>query len=66
MDKTIKVWNAQTFELIKVIDKVRHAGHGTSINKLLWLPYHDYLISGSDDRNLSVWKVEFYEKQSLI
>jgi WD40 repeat protein len=57
MDKSIKVWEAATFRLLKVIDRARHAGHGTSINKLLWLgePYH--LISASDDRTLSVWKM---------
>lgn len=34
MDKSIKVWDSQEFKLLKVIDKARHAGHGTSVNKL--------------------------------
>ncbi len=58
MDKSIKIWDAQQFRLLKVIDKVRHAGHGTSVNKLLWLPYENYLISGSDDRTISVWDLK--------
>ncbi len=59
MDKSIKVWDASAFKLLKVIDKGRHAGHGTSVNKLLWSSYNDQLVSASDDRTLSVWKIEF-------
>lgn len=59
MDKSVKVWDAPTFRLLKVIDRARHAGHGTSINKLLWSAYHFQLISGSDDRTLSVWNINF-------
>ena len=57
MDKSIKVWDAQTFRLKKIIDRARHAGHGTSVNKLLWTPYENQLISCSDDRTISVWEV---------
>lgn len=57
MDKSIKVWDALNFKLLKVIDKARHAGHGTSVNKLLWTSYQDYLISASDDHSISVWDV---------
>jgi len=59
MDKSIKVWDAKTFKLLKVIDKARHAGHNTSINKLLWTSYNDIIISASDDRTLSAWKLNF-------
>ncbi|TRX53796.1 WD40 repeat domain-containing protein [Fulvivirga sp. M361] len=58
MDKSIKVWDATTFKLLKVIDKARHAGHGTSVNKLLWSSHDALLISASDDRTISVWDVE--------
>ncbi|GAB4124994.1 MAG: hypothetical protein OHK0045_08180 [Raineya sp.] len=58
MDKSIKIWDTQNFRLLKVIDKARHAGHGTSINKLLWSPYQHTLISGSDDRMIALWKVQ--------
>jgi len=57
MDKSIKVWDSESFKLKKVIDKARHASHGTSVNKLLWLKESSFLISGSDDRNVSVWKI---------
>lgn len=57
MDKSVKVWDAGTFSLIKVIDKSRHAGHGTSVNKVLWSS-SDTIVSCSDDRSISVWKVK--------
>jgi WD40 repeat protein len=59
MDKSIKVWEAEKFKLLKVIDKSRHAGHGTSVNKLLWSSYNDLLISCSDDRTISIWRLQF-------
>ena len=58
MDKSIKVWDAETFRLLKVIDRARHAGHGTSVNKLLWTSFQNCLVSCSDDRMVSVWRVE--------
>jgi WD40 repeat protein len=57
MDKSIKVWDAATFKLKKIIDRARHAGHGTSVNKLLWTGFENQLISCSDDRMISVWEV---------
>jgi WD40 repeat protein len=59
MDKSIKVWDAEALKLLKVIDKARHAGHGTSVNKLLWTGYNNQLVSASDDRTISVWQIIF-------
>ena len=59
MDKSIKVWLLAERKLIKVIDKARHAGHGTSVNKLWWSAHHGQLISASDDRSISVWNLDF-------
>jgi len=58
MDKSIKVWDAKERELLKVIDKARNAGHGTSINKVIWSSYQGNVISVSDDRTISIWKIE--------
>ena len=58
MDKSIKVWDAQNYKLMKVIDKARNAGHGTSINKVLWSTYTGQVISISDDRTISIWQIE--------
>ncbi len=57
MDKSIKIWDAETYKLLKVVDRARHAGHGTSVNKLLWTSYRQQLLSASDDRTVSVWKL---------
>ena len=59
MDKSVKVWRTQDLTLLKVIDKARHAGHGTSVNKLLWTSYNNQLISAGDDRTISIWDVIF-------
>jgi WD40 repeat protein len=59
MDKSIKVWDANALKLLKVIDKARHAGHGTSVNKLLWTKHNNLLVSASDDRSISVWQIIF-------
>jgi WD40 repeat protein len=59
MDKSIKVWDAESYKLLKVIDKARYAGHGTSINKVAWSSYNQNIISISDDRKISIWNLEF-------
>ena len=59
MDKSIKVWDASSIKLLKVIDRARHAGHGTSVNRLLWTDHHNQLLSASDDRTISVWQITF-------
>ncbi|MFM7858067.1 MAG: WD40 repeat domain-containing protein [Flammeovirgaceae bacterium] len=58
MDKSIKIWSADTLQLLKVIDRARHAGHGTSVNKLWWSRHSQQLVSASDDRSISVWQIE--------
>lgn len=57
MDKTLKIWDAETFELLKVIDKARNEAHVTSINKLLWLTDTE-LLTASDDKQIMHWLVE--------
>ena len=56
MDKSVKIWDVSQFKLLKVIDKARHAGHGTSVNRVLWTEKDSAkLLSASDDRTISVW-----------
>lgn len=57
MDKSIKIWDSAKMKLLKVIDKARLAGHGTSVNKLMWAHFNDLIVSCSDDRKISVWKI---------
>lgn len=58
-DKTIKIWDARTNQLLKVIDKGRFNGHTNSVNRLFWSTYSNLLVSCSDDRTLKVWSLEF-------
>ena len=52
-DRTIKLWDTNTLELLKVLETVRDEGHRNSVNDLLWLG--DRLVSVSDDRSGIVW-----------
>jgi len=58
MDKTVKIWEADSLKLRKVLDATRHGGHKNSVNKLIWSSFEDLLVSASDDKNLSVWKIQ--------
>jgi len=57
MDKTLKIWDAATFDLLKVVDKARNEAHVTSINKLIWIN-DTQLLTGSDDKQIMHWQVE--------
>lgn len=61
MDKAIKLWDAYNFKLLKVLDKQRHAAHGNSVNRLLWMNFRDLLVTCSDDRTISVWDLKIEE-----
>lgn len=56
MDKTLKIWDGETFELLKVVDKMRNDAHVTSINKLLWISNTE-LLTGSDDKQIMQWHI---------
>ncbi|WP_210520572.1 WD40 repeat domain-containing protein [Hymenobacter terricola] len=58
LDKSIKLWDAATLTLLRVLDRARAAGHGTSVNRLVWPGTENRLVSCSDDRSLAVWQVE--------
>lgn len=51
MDKTIKLWHLETYQLLKVITFEKHIAHTSSINKILWIDKNK-LISCSDDRKI--------------
>jgi|APTNR8051073442_1049403.scaffolds.fasta_scaffold00540_8 WD40 repeat protein len=56
-DRTIKIWDAQTFQLLKVLDTIRSGCHINSVNALLYLPESRFLVSCSDDRSIILWEV---------
>lgn len=57
-DKTIKIWDAKTYKLLKVIEAIRDLGHVNSVNHLLWLS-ESILISCSDDRTIKIWEINY-------
>ncbi|MEZ4950156.1 MAG: hypothetical protein R2784_12315 [Saprospiraceae bacterium] len=57
-DKTIKLWDDKSFELVKVLEGLRDGGHYNSVNDLCWLPKNKMLVSVGDDRMGQLWKFE--------
>ena len=58
-DKSLKIWDVESLNLLKVIDRMKPTldAHSHSVNTLLWSSFNDYLISGSDDKVIKVWEV---------
>ncbi|MGV9011364.1 MAG: WD40 repeat domain-containing protein [Flavobacteriales bacterium] len=52
-DKTAKVWDANSFELLRKLDR-SVGGHGYSVNALLWMGSR-ILLTGSDDKSTMAW-----------
>lgn len=57
-DKTVKLWNENNMQILKVLDTIRNGMHVRSINALLYMPLHQCLITASDDKSLGIWQIE--------
>lgn len=57
MDKTIKFWDLNSLELLRVMDFQRHGAHVNSINRLALLT-NDEFVSVSDDKKLMIWGID--------
>ncbi|MBM3400584.1 MAG: hypothetical protein FJY15_08500 [Bacteroidetes bacterium] len=57
MDKTVKIWDAENMELLKVLDKEKFAFHTSSVNTLLWLD-GDHFLSAGDDRRIILTEIK--------
>ena len=56
-DKTVKIWEAENFDLLKVIDRTKLPAHSHSVNKLLWTGYENNLLSAGDDKAIRIWGI---------
>ena len=56
MDKTIRIWDAHNFKLLKVIDTTKFEAHKSSVNMCLWIN-DTTLLSCSDDNTIKCWKI---------
>lgn len=54
-DKTIKLWDAENFNVLQRISLPGFLSHTHSVNKLLWK--ENTLISVGDDRKIMLWSV---------
>ncbi len=54
-DKTIKIWDAQSFDSLQRLD-AKSGGHSHSVNKILF--QNEKLISCGDDRQIIIWNKE--------
>ena len=57
-DCSIKIWNIQTFECVRII-----FGHSSSVLSLVFFPLKKTLLSGSKDGSVKIWD---YSKGTLI
>jgi len=57
-DKTIRIWDLDTYRLLRVIDFPRRAGHQASVNTLFFHSKPGLLFSGGDDRQIIGWRIE--------
>lgn len=61
-DKSFKIWDAETLDLLKVIERPKFAAHTHSVNTALWIK-QDIIISAGDDKTIKIWQLNFFEKQ---
>ena len=63
MDKTIKIWSSgMSPQLQRVLDRARHGGHSSSVNRLCRIN-EDTFASAGDDRCINIWKFKPAESQ---
>ncbi len=57
-DKSIRIWDADRFDLVKELSKPKFAGHHHSVNNLLWMPEEHILCSAGEDARILIWKIQ--------
>jgi centriolar protein POC1 len=57
MDKSIKMWDAKSLDLLSIADPLKNQGHHKSVNTLCYTPYEQLVASAGDDRMIKVWRL---------
>lgn len=60
MDKSIKLWEAATLQLKKVVNFEKQGCHFNGVNRVCW--WEDRLLSCGDDRKIMAWRFNFDEE----
>jgi WD repeat-containing protein 61 len=56
-DKTIKLWEKDTLQIVQRIGKESHEGHSFSVNAMIWNEGMRTLVSAGDDRTIISWEI---------
>lgn len=56
-DKCIKEWDSQSLDLIKRYSYPEYKAHTHSVNNMIYIKEHNYLVSVGDDKSICYWKV---------
>lgn len=56
-DKTIKIWDLETMQVIKRIERISHGSHKNSVNSFVFVNKLNKLVSVSDDSSIIVWEI---------
>jgi len=57
-DKTIKIWDLETLQVLKRINRVDTRGHKNSVNSFIYLKENGKLVSVGDDAAVMVWDLK--------
>ena len=52
-DKTLRIWNYETYEHINTL-----YGHDNGVSSLTHIKNTKYIVSGSDDKSVKIWNYE--------
>lgn len=56
-DKSIRIWQKQTLDLVKEISRPKFAAHSHSVNSLCWFKESQILFSAGDDGMIYGWHI---------
>ncbi len=56
-DKTIRLWNRETMQLLHVFDQSKYLMHTNSVNAVSWLD-DQHFVSCGDDGLILIWKID--------